>query len=723
MTRWAAPLPRCGPTAVSRYGRTPDRDARTPRLRVSPVPDPPGRFRAERSNAVRATGARSAMGHARHSTAGWRGMNRPRVGRCLTDLRISGFAGIANRLVRKRFGNGAPGAVAGSRRAAKMVVSFRRAGERRNQGALMSNRRAIEQLTADTVFAGPGETRALLRAVEWSATSLGPVETWPAELLFAVRTVLNSRLPMLLFWGPELVQLYNDACLPSLGDKHPASIAQPAAQCWAEAWDELRPLVETIMSGRETGLRFDEQLLFFARDDYLEETYQTYSFSAITDAGGTPLGILVHNSDAVTAQVIGDRRLRTLRELGRVSTAGAGSATEACKAILEVLAHNRADVPFGSIYLLDDAAEPRLVAAFGFRAVRAGGIPPQAGTDPLAMARVRRTAARNERLLVTGMQAEFPGFYEPDGALSAAEPDSALMLPLTEHGQSRCLSVLVLGISPHRTFDTDYRAFFDLLGDQISIAVTDAVAYEAERNRAEALAALDVAKTRFFQNISHEIRTPLTLLLGPLQRALDDPELTLTGHREDLEAAHRATLRLHRLVDGLLEVARGEATRIQPAAESTDVGELTAECASMFRSVVEGAGLELVVRTPSAGRQVPVDRQMWAHIVLNLLSNAVKFTLSGRIDVRLEVTDEQAILQVADTGIGIDPKDLALIFDRFHQADGRAGRTREGAGIGLSLVSDLVHAHGGTVRVASTPGVGSTFTVTIPSVVRNTAPP
>ena len=95
--------------------------------------------------------------------------------------------------------------------------------------------------TAETLFAGPGESMAALRATDWSATALGPVESWRPELVAAIRTVLHSRLPTLLWWGPDLVQLYNDPCLPNLGDKHPGAAGQPAAQCWHEVWDALRP--------------------------------------------------------------------------------------------------------------------------------------------------------------------------------------------------------------------------------------------------------------------------------------------------------------------------------------------------------------------------------------------------------------------------------------------------------------------------------------------------
>ena len=237
--------------------------------------------------------------------------------------------------------------------------------------------------TAETLFAGPGESMAALRATDWSATALGPVDSWRPELVAAIRTVLHSRLPTLLWWGPDLVQLYNDPCLPNLGDKHPGAAGQPAAQCWHEVWDALRPVVRSIMDGRQDGVRFDEQLMFFTRRNYVEETYQTYSLSGVRDESGAVLGIFVQNTDGVTAQVLDDRRLRTLRELGSVPIAAGGTATDACRKILKVLAGNRADVPFGSIYLIDGSGEPQLVDHFGFRP--GALLPPREGTNPVAL--------------------------------------------------------------------------------------------------------------------------------------------------------------------------------------------------------------------------------------------------------------------------------------------------------------------------------------------------
>ncbi|ANQ85712.1 hypothetical protein dqs_2682 [Azoarcus olearius] len=230
----------------------------------------------------------------------------------------------------------------------------------------------------------------------------------------------------------------------------------------------------------------------------------------------------------------------------------------------------------------------------------------------------------------------------------------------------------------------------------------------------QSLAALDRAKTAFFSNVSHELRTPLTLMLGPLEDILQQASGLDDAQREELELAHRNALRLLKLVNTLLEFARIEAGRVAARYEPTDLASFTSELASVFRSAVERAGLSLIVDCPPLSEMVYVDRGMWEQIVLNLISNAFKFTLHGEIVVRLRARGDHVELRVRDTGTGIPEHDLPHLFERFYQAEGRHGRTQEGAGIGLALVHELVHLHGGTVRAYSREGEGSMFFVSIP---------
>ena len=298
----------------------------------------------------------------------------------------------------------------------------------------------------------------------------------------------------------------------------------------------------------------------------------------------------------------------------------------------------------------------------------------------------------------------------------ADPPRQALVLPVPSSIPHKIAALLVVGVSARIELDDQYRGFFELATAQVATALANARAYEEERRRAEALAEIDRAKTAFFSNVSHEFRTPLALMLAPLEDALADPQRPLPlEQRGRLETAHRNSLRLLKLVNTLLDFSRIEAGRVEARYEATDLARLTAELASNFRSAMDRAGLRFVVNCPPLPAPVHVDRDMWEKIVLNLLSNAFKFTFDGEIAVTLGHAGECVELAVRDTGTGIAPEEISHLFERFYRAKGVRARTHEGTGIGLALVQELVRLHGGTVRVESVPGEGSTFTVSIPA--------
>lgn len=564
------------------------------------------------------------------------------------------------------------------------------------------------QQQSGNFLSGGGEMGARMRAFDWSNTPLGSIEKWPQSLKTAVRIMLTSRQPMWLGWGEQLIKLYNDAYKTIVGGKHPEALGQPASVVWREIWNDIAPMLETAMGGIE-GTYVEAQLLIMERSGYPEETYYTFSYSPIPDDEGGTGGIICANTDD-TQRVLGERQLRTLRELA-AETAEAKTVQEACELSASALSRNLYDLPFTLLYLLDAESKSAHLAG-------ATGMEKGTAVSPHQIKIIGRDAdgwplgsvfENNESVLLTDLTNRFgslPGGPWPEPS------HSAMVLPIAQPGQAMPTGFLIAGISPRRALDDKYKGFLELVAGQVATAVGDARAYEAERERAEALIELDRAKTAFFSNVSHEFRTPLTLMLGPLEDALAsnlDP-----AQKRELEVVHRNGLRLLKLVNTLLDFSRIEAGRVQAVYEPTDLSGFTAELASMFRSAIERAGMQLVVDCPPIAEPVYVDREMWEKIIMNLLSNAFKFTLEGRIAVSLRGTQGQVELRVRDTGTGISETELPHLFERFHRIRGAQARTHEGTGIGLALVRELVTLHGGSIQVESKIEKGTTFIVTIP---------
>ncbi|MFL5807204.1 MAG: ATP-binding protein [Roseiflexaceae bacterium] len=358
---------------------------------------------------------------------------------------------------------------------------------------------------AEEVFAGGGEMGALMRGLNWSRTPLGPVEDWPQSLRTTVSILLNSRHPMFIFWGPRLAKLYNDGYRPILGAKHPGALGQPGPEVWPEIWDTIGPMVEHVLSQGEATWS-DDLMLFMHRNGYLEEVYFTFSYSPVRDETGGVGGMFCACIET-TERVLGERRLRTLRDLA--ARAGeAKTAADACRMAADTLANNTADIPFALLYLIDTGGKiARLVGAVGLAPntpaspelvdLAAGG-----SHDCWPMAAVADTGRAQ---LVDDLLARF-------GALSVGPwpaPHSALVLPIAQPGQDWPGGLLVAGISPRRALDDDYRGFFDLVAGQVATAV--AIQRNAERIAhlqtvttmlAEALTPTEVAEVMVAQGLA-----------------------------------------------------------------------------------------------------------------------------------------------------------------------------------------------------------------------------
>jgi signal transduction histidine kinase/ActR/RegA family two-component response regulator len=563
-----------------------------------------------------------------------------------------------------------------------------------------------ESVARDTLSGG-GEMGERMRSFDWGKTSLGNVEDWPQSLKTCVRIILTSRQPMFVWWGKDLINLYNDAYLSIIGGKHPWALGRPASEVWREIWDQVEPRANTAMRKNE-GTYDEALLLIMERNGYPEETYYTFSYSPVPGDDGDSQGIICANTDD-TQRIISERQLRTMKDLGK-KLGECRMEQEVFDGTIHVLQQNPHDFPFAILYRVEK--EGKLVTLAGKTIDDLPvTIAPQE-LDPVAMPLLQEVIQTNKPRIVDHVIEQFGRL--PSGPWQHA-PDRILQIPVLQGGQKLPYAILCVGLNPYRQPDERYTSFFELVADQIATGLGNVQAIEEERKRAEALAEIDKAKTVFFSNISHEFRTPLTLMLGPLEELLSgtDGQL-LPQHRQDIASTHRNAMRLLRLVNNLLDFSRMEAGRVQARFSPVDLSVFTADLAGTFRAVMENAGLQLEVNCGPLSEPVYIDREMWEKIVLNLLSNAFKYTLRGKIEVRLFERDRQVMLQVADTGIGIPHHEIPLMFERFHRVENNTGRTFEGTGIGLSLVKELVTLHHGTIAVDSKEGKGSVFTVAVP---------
>ena len=514
-----------------------------------------------------------------------------------------------------------------------------------------------------------------VREHAWGATPVGPRADWPASLTAIVEMLLSSGFAMAVFWGRDLIQIYNDAYGELLGDKHPAGLGQTARECWPEFWSVTEPVFERVRAG-ETVTSFDV-LWPMMRDGRLEDRWFSSSYSPLRDESGTVAGALVtilettERMRSEAALRASEQRFRTLvqnvRDYAIFMLDADGNVTEWTEGAARVMGYRAGEVV------------GRSAARFYTSADQDFGLP---ATD-LELARASGQYRAN------GWRRRGDDtLFRADDLATAIVDGSGTIVGFTK---------VVRDLSEQEEMQ-----------QQREVLLSETLAAHAEAERA------NHAKDEFLITLSHELRTPLAPILL-WARALRGGTVPPADVPHAIDAIVRSAESQQQLIEDLRDLSRLKSGRVSLDLRPNVVAEVAQAAVDVILPEARGKHVSVTLEVaPDLGSAV-FDRGRFQQVLWNLLSNAVKFTPEGgRVELRVRKHRDQIEAVVTDNGQGIEPDFLPHVFERFRQAGPREQR-QPGLGVGLALCRHLVELHRGSVSGHSDgPGRGAAFTVSIP---------
>jgi len=531
------------------------------------------------------------------------------------------------------------------------------------------------------VFPGETETAALAREIDWSATSLGPVEHWSRALLGAVRTAMESPFPTNLWCGDDKILVYNDGYRAVLGAKHPRALGRPGSEVWSEIWPEIESMFPAAVRG-ESIYAEDAHFVMERSDGPPADAWFTFSISPIRDEHGHVVAFLNVASET-TDRVRAEEALRAAR----------ADAERAERRLREVFAQ-----------------------APAFLAVLQGPEHRFEFTNPAYMQLVGHRDIIGRSVAETFPEVVEQGFIALlDDVYRTGKPYIGREIPIVFQREAGAPS-------EERILDFVYQPITDAEGKSTGILAhgTDATEgalarRELERLTREATEA-NRAKSDFLAAMSHELRTPLNAIGGYAQLI----ELGVRGpvteeQKLDLARIQRSKDHLDALVSDVLNFAKAGSGRIDIRTQRLGVAKTLEAVLEMIMPQVREKAMHLEWPEVEPTLALHADEDRTRQILLNLIANALKFTANGgTIAVGVASTDAVVTISVRDNGIGIAPENLERIFEPFVQAGRASVASDRGVGLGLAISRQLARAMGGDLRAESGAGVGSTFTLTLP---------
>ena len=553
---------------------------------------------------------------------------------------------------------------------------------------------------AATLFVGGGEMAARCRSFDWGATPLGPTSTWSPSLRTTVGIVLESRNPMFLWWGPDLVQLYNDAYRPSLGlgERNSRALGAKGREFWTDIWEVIGPQIEQVLTTGEATWH-EDQYLPIERNGRLEDVWWTYSYSPVRENGQIAGVLVVCQETTARVRMLAERELILAAE--RTAHAEADAARET---LSQVFAQAPVAIAvFNGRELLFTVANDQYLHVIGNR-------------DPVG----KTFAQVFPDLVGSEIESVLHGVF--DTGVPFVATDFGVLVDIENVGESsmhffdlvyhplRGTNGVVLGVVAVLIEVTDRRAM--LIERERLLDLAERARSDAERaNR---------AKGEFLAVMSHELRTPLNAIGGHAQLIeLGVHGPVTTDQLTALGRIQRSQRHLLGLINGVLNYAKIDAGAVFYELSDVPVDEALSTCEALTAPQARTKQLDLRYERCDARLEVHADAEKLQQILFNLLSNAIKFTdAGGRVTLAcVDAGEHQVAIRVSDTGRGIAADHLERVFQPFVQVDTRLTRASEGTGLGLAISRELARGMGGELVADSVVGVGSTFTLTLPVVL------
>jgi PAS domain S-box-containing protein len=549
---------------------------------------------------------------------------------------------------------------------------------------------------------GGGEMGELIRNRNWESSPLGLPENWPQSLRITVNLLLNSQFPMFVWWGPEMITLYNDAYRMIVGEKHPSALGESGFNIWPEIWDVIGPLAHEVLDEGKSNWA-EDQLLYINRHGYVEECYFTFSYSPVYGESGEVNGVFCACTET-TEKVLATKKIReserNLRNM--IIQSPVAMCILRSKEFIVEIANER-------MYELWGKKESEMLNQPIFKGLPEAG---KQGFEELLL-HVYQTGehfSANERPVILPRKGHletayinfvYEPFHEMDGTISGV---MAVAIDVTEQVNAR------------KKIEES---------EQELQARVEARTYELERKNEE-LKKSNVNLEEFAYAASHDMKEPIRKVhyfSDRLKKSLADRMTEEEKHYfERMETASR---RMHSLIDDLLSYSE---VSVRPRAfEDVDINALVKLVLS---------DLDLEIEHKNATVQVDHLFTMKGHqrqlqqVFQNLIGNALKYNkpdvppvISIQCDKiagkqlavkagRSDLKDAYHVISIRDNGIGFDQKDAERIFNVFTRLHGNA--EYKGTGIGLSIVRKVIDNHNGFIYAESEAGQGATFHICFP---------